>query len=753
MAQPLTISGYEVVGPLGRGGMARVFEVRHPDLPGRRLALKLVAPARTGDRILRRFEREAQLLARVRHTGLVAVHAYGRSSHGPWLVMDLVEGEPLDQRLLARGPLDPRQAATIVAEVAEAVAALHAHGILHRDVKPDNVVLRADGRPVLLDLGVARADDSARLTETGTLVGSPQFMAPEQADGSSPDALSAAVDVYGLGALLFALLSGRPPVEDAPTLLEVVRRVVEDEPRWPSGERPVPAPLEAILRRAMAKRPADRHPGAGALAEALRGWLRESSPGRTTPAGEARPLAIPGAHRARLLGAALAGLGGLALLLVVALRSPQAEPRAGDPTTPAAPTSPTAGPDLTSPSAPGHVGPGPSGRPGPLYLPHPGAEAAGVGAVLLPGARALTWRAPEEGEAPLPASQLALWSLSPPGPARRERTWDVPGQVGTLAVDGAGVAWFVVVGTSGRGLFRLDPARDRAPAPLALPERPGAITALAVDAGAERVALAWQETGQVAEVVVSRLRGDPAPVTLRLPDDARISAMLFLPAGSAGELALAGGGVPPHTSGQREWLGHGGISVWRLPPAVPAPERVSLTGTTNQALSLARDPDGRLWAGNSYGFLGEAAPQGHLETLPGRGLEDARLPGLDPLMSSVPSHRGPVTAIVSAPDPARWLLAGWAHQPRWLYSLSVLVPRHEAERRVARPHELRAWRLDPGGRWSNSGGVLDWPTQPRTLSVTADGDWLLIGTWSRAELWPAALVRDGFHTWRELAGD
>src|SRR4051812_13724607 len=148
------IGPYEVVAPLGRGGMGRVVEARHPDLP-RRLALKVIDPGLLDAEGLARFAREGEALARLRHPHVVAVHAAGRTAQGiPYLVMELVEGAPPDLRA---GPLPPRRAAEIARDAADAVAALHAAGLVHRDVKPDNVVVRADGRATLVDLGLARA--------------------------------------------------------------------------------------------------------------------------------------------------------------------------------------------------------------------------------------------------------------------------------------------------------------------------------------------------------------------------------------------------------------------------------------------------------------------------------------------------------------------------------------------------------------------------------------------------------------------
>ncbi|RMG12898.1 MAG: serine/threonine protein kinase [Planctomycetota bacterium] len=302
-----SIGPYRVVRELGRGGMGVVYEVRHPARPGR-LALKLILAGAADAEALARFGREAELLARLRHPGVVAVHDLGRAPQGPYLVMDLVEGQPLDETLRA-GSLGAREAAGIVRDLADAVEALHRAGVLHRDLKPGNVILRADsGRPVLLDFGIARSVDLERLTQTGSLVGSPEYMAPEQAEGLSSTALGPPTDVYGLGAVLFSLLAGRPPFPArGVSLLKVLRAVIEDEPPWPEA----PGPLLAVLRRALAKEAAARYPSAAALRDDLDAVLS----GRP-------PSAAPGARvprRGLLLAGALALPALLAALVLFAL--------------------------------------------------------------------------------------------------------------------------------------------------------------------------------------------------------------------------------------------------------------------------------------------------------------------------------------------------------------------------------------------------------------------------------------------------
>ncbi|MBX3465876.1 MAG: protein kinase [Planctomycetes bacterium] len=334
------VGPYEVVRELGRGGMGVVLEVRHPDVP-RPLALKLLLGLEADDEAMARFAREAQLLARVQHPNVVRVHTVGRAPEGAYIVSELVEGEPLLDRC-RRGPLDPRQAAALVRDLARAVAAVHAVGVLHRDLKPHNVIVRPDGAPVLLDFGVARDLDSReRLTRTGAMIGTPAYMAPEQADGTPSGELDERVDVYGLGAVLFEALAGRPPFEGGATVA-LLKQVILDPPRWPAG---LPPGLDAVLRAGMAKARDARPGSARALADDLDRWLR----------GE-RPLAL-GPPRRRAPAAALAAA--LVAAVALALAAAAVARRAPPPADPPAPPPPRAPLRPPPPPAPTPVDPRP----------------------------------------------------------------------------------------------------------------------------------------------------------------------------------------------------------------------------------------------------------------------------------------------------------------------------------------------------------------------------------------------------------
>jgi hypothetical protein len=274
---PERVGDYPVTRRLGAGGMGVVYEGVDPTT-GRPVALKVIEAARASPAALARFLREAEVLGQVRHPGVVAVHAMGQADGRPFLVLDLLDGPTL-ARTLEAGPLEPWRAARIARDLADALAAVHAAGVIHRDVKPANIVLVQDAageRPVLLDFGVARHAGSDRLTNTGDIIGTPAYMAPEQATGTS--VVDARCDVYALGGVLYSMLVGRPPFHGVGGPVQTLAAILHAEPRWPRalGVR-VPPPLEALLVRAMKRDPNRRPQSAGALRDELEELLRVGS--------------------------------------------------------------------------------------------------------------------------------------------------------------------------------------------------------------------------------------------------------------------------------------------------------------------------------------------------------------------------------------------------------------------------------------------------------------------------------------------
>ncbi|MCO5170910.1 MAG: protein kinase [Planctomycetes bacterium] len=262
---PERVGPYRLVERLGAGGMGAVFRAVH-DPTGAEVAVKLIhAP---GAQARARLCREATAQARVdAHPNVVRVHAAGEERGVAWLAMELATGGDLAQRL-ERGPLPPDEAVRVVVALAEGLAHAHARGVLHRDLKPQNVLFGGDGRPRLTDFGLARVEGEGSLTATGAILGTPAYMAPEQASGGGHHA-DVRADVYGLGAILYHCLTGRPPF-DGPGGLAILTQVLREPPVPPRRLAPAVSPgVEAVCLRALAKRPEDRPPDVLTLAREL----------------------------------------------------------------------------------------------------------------------------------------------------------------------------------------------------------------------------------------------------------------------------------------------------------------------------------------------------------------------------------------------------------------------------------------------------------------------------------------------------
>lgn len=266
---------YVIESELGRGGMGLVHRARDTVLD-RAVALKELPPALRSDPALaERFRTEARVLAKLAHPGIVQIYDLVEDERGMWMAMEIVPGGSLDARLEG-GPLPVADAIELARRMAEAMAYAHAQGVVHRDFKPHNVLLAADGSPKVTDFGLAKLVQSQgpALTQAGTVLGSPAYMSPEQASGREADARS---DVYALGATLYELLTGRPPFvgETASVLLQ---HITQPPPR-PSELAPAPLPeaVEALLLRMLAKEPADRPADMDAVARELDAIARAAS--------------------------------------------------------------------------------------------------------------------------------------------------------------------------------------------------------------------------------------------------------------------------------------------------------------------------------------------------------------------------------------------------------------------------------------------------------------------------------------------
>ncbi len=326
-----SIGPYQIVGELGRGGAGVVLRAHDPRLR-RDVAIKMLLAAKASEAQLKRFAREARALARVRHPNIVGVHEVGEDSGKPYIVMDLVEGTSLQARLDRDGSLGPKEAVSIIAKAARALAVAHEAGVLHRDLKPDNILVTAGGEPLLTDFGLAKdLDDPGRsnsVSVRGRFMGTPGFAAPEQAKG---ELVGPPTDVHGLGGTLFALLTGEPPFTGSSALEVIIATTSREAPAPSDRGAPSDAELDGLCARCLAKEPGDRFATAAELADACEGYLRGE---RSIGASAVRPAV--GAVAARpasavpriLLGVACSlALGFAASTAWVATRLREAERR------------------------------------------------------------------------------------------------------------------------------------------------------------------------------------------------------------------------------------------------------------------------------------------------------------------------------------------------------------------------------------------------------------------------------------------
>lgn len=296
----LQFGRYAVIERIGSGGMGEVFRGRHVDL-GREVAIKLlkkVGGEAISPALAERFRREAEISARLDHPAVVRVHDVGSHPLGMYMVMDLVDGEPLDQ-LLGAGPLAPERALELARQVADALAEAHAAGIVHRDIKPQNIMVDRRGAARLLDFGIAALKGADHdLTRTGALIGTPKYMSPEQLGSSKVDARS---DIWSLGVVLYEMLTGEQPFEGE-TMFAVIAKVGEVDPTPPSRARKgIPVGVDKVVRGAMTRDLARRTASAAELAAALQALLdgkppvagRGSGPRRARGSGT-RPAAREG---------------------------------------------------------------------------------------------------------------------------------------------------------------------------------------------------------------------------------------------------------------------------------------------------------------------------------------------------------------------------------------------------------------------------------------------------------------------------
>ncbi|HVO44619.1 MAG TPA: protein kinase, partial [Aggregatilineales bacterium] len=268
------LGGYEIVALLGRGGMATVYRAHQTSI-GRDVAVKVIKPELSGAQdFVVRFEREARTIAAMSHPHILKVFEYGRSGDLAYLVMELLRGGSLAE-LIAKGPLPMAMTSRVLDQIASALDYAHGLGIIHRDLKPQNVLLDDQQNAFLTDFGIAKILSATVMTRTGTAMGTPAYMSPEQWQGQSLDARS---DIYALGIMLYEMLTGRLPF-NADTPFSLMHMHIYQSPSPVRSVRPdLPAGIEPVLQKALAKDREDRYTSAGALAEAFKAALSNAVP-------------------------------------------------------------------------------------------------------------------------------------------------------------------------------------------------------------------------------------------------------------------------------------------------------------------------------------------------------------------------------------------------------------------------------------------------------------------------------------------
>lgn len=297
--QEKLLGKYQVLEQIGTGGMAEVYKGRHEKL-GRDVAIKVMHTSLAGDtQFVARFEREARLAASLRHPGIVQVYDFDKQDDRLFLIMELVNGGTLKQRLEAlsgSGQCMPlNEAARILNQLASALDYAHKQGMLHRDLKPANILLDQSGDAFITDFGIARLLESDEITHTGSILGTPNYMSPEQCEGKP---LSVASDIYSLGIILFQMLAGEIPFEAGSPLATLQKHIHEPVPCLTDIRPDLPAAVNRLLERALAKQPEARFSSATELARDFSkiidsSQVEEPSAQQVVPEKESQPAGKP----------------------------------------------------------------------------------------------------------------------------------------------------------------------------------------------------------------------------------------------------------------------------------------------------------------------------------------------------------------------------------------------------------------------------------------------------------------------------
>jgi serine/threonine-protein kinase len=372
-------SRYEILGPLGHGGMGVVYKARDRTLD-EVVAIKVLRPDFAQDpRMADRFKSEIKMARRVRHRNVCAIHDYGEDQGLFYISMEYLEGVDLKHQLRERGAFPAAEAYEVAIQIAEGLQAVHEAGIIHRDLKTPNIMRDAGGVARLMDFGIAKREGDGTRTATGHIVGTPEYMSPEQAQGHRVDFRS---DIYALGIVVYEIFTGRVPFRGETPISTILKHLHDPPPLDPPDAETIPVPVRPVLRRCLSKSPDDRFPSAREVADALRGARSPSrrqqpvptsalqAPTLESPTLAAAPAPPPLARRSGLqpwlLAVPLVAVAGGALVVMSQVKqasppptvqvaaapeitlAPTAAPVAAAPTTLPAPTSVTS---LVTPAA------------------------------------------------------------------------------------------------------------------------------------------------------------------------------------------------------------------------------------------------------------------------------------------------------------------------------------------------------------------------------------------------------------------
>src|SRR4051795_1307566 len=281
---------YRIVRKLGMGGMANVY-LAEDEVLGRRVAIKILNDRHAGDdQFVERFRREAKSAAGLSHPNVVSIYDRGEAEGTYYIAMEYLDGRSLKELIVSRGPAPIPVAIDYARQILSALRFAHRHGIVHRDIKPHNVLVDGEGRVKVTDFGIARAGAASQMTEVGSIVGTAQYLSPEQAKGTAVDQRS---DIYSLGIVLYELLTGAVPFT-GDTPVEIAMKHISETPDVPSTLRPeIPHDLDLVVTRALAKDPADRYQSAEEMDADLERFMRGAAVSPVTEESATQIMRVP----------------------------------------------------------------------------------------------------------------------------------------------------------------------------------------------------------------------------------------------------------------------------------------------------------------------------------------------------------------------------------------------------------------------------------------------------------------------------